>query len=77
MTIQVQIEIWNDFVLEAAIVGRQSWRDIVQASNQKAINERFTREGLTKLKSRIGQHDPGDWSERCTTFPRKYVFSRH
>lgn len=50
----------NDFVLEAAIVGRQSWLDIVQAVDQEAVNERFVREGLPKLKSRIGPRDRKD-----------------
>ncbi|SOD41929.1 hypothetical protein [Nitrosovibrio sp. Nv4] len=43
----------NDFILEAAIVGRRSWLDVAQASNQEASNERFIREGLAQLKSRI------------------------
>lgn len=51
----------NDFILEAAIVGRRSWRDVTQAFDQEAMNEQFTREGLPKLKSRIPrQHEPED-----------------
>jgi hypothetical protein len=50
----------DDFVLEAAIVGRRSWQDVVQASNQEAINELVAREGLPKLRSRMYQHDSKD-----------------
>lgn len=50
----------DDFVLEAAIVGRQSWQELVQARDQEDINERYTREGLPKLKSRMYKHDSKD-----------------
>jgi hypothetical protein len=43
----------DDFVLEAAIVGRCSWAEVIQASNQEAINKRVARKGLPKLKSRF------------------------
>jgi hypothetical protein len=42
----------NDLVLDAAIVGRHSWREVVQAATQEAINKRVARE-LPKLRSRI------------------------
>ena len=47
----------NDFVLEAAIVGRSSWRDVVQASNQEAMNELVAREALSSFKSRVYQRE--------------------
>jgi hypothetical protein len=50
----------NDFVLEAAIVGRRSWEVVVQASDQQAINERVAREGLPKLRSRMYRPDSTD-----------------
>lgn len=45
----------NDFILEAAMVGRRSWLEVAEAIDQAAVNERVTREGLPKLRSRIYQ----------------------
>jgi hypothetical protein len=43
----------DDLVLQAAIVGRRSWQVVVQASNQQAVNEQVTREGLPQLRARM------------------------
>ena len=40
---------FNDFVLEVAIVGRQSWADLVQAIDQVSVNKKIEKEGLPKL----------------------------
>jgi hypothetical protein len=43
---------FDDFVLEAAVVARRSWRDIVQAVDQAKITELVTKEGLTGVRER-------------------------
>lgn len=48
---------FNDLVLEVAIVGRRSWRDILQAENQVAVNKDIERTGLPKLQSLLNQRD--------------------
>jgi hypothetical protein len=40
---------FNDLVLEVAIVGRRSWKDLVQAANQAALSEKIKKESLPKL----------------------------
>ena len=42
---------FNDFVLEVAIVGRQSWADLVNAIDQVSINRKIEKEGLPKLRT--------------------------
>lgn len=46
---------FNDLVLEVAIVGRRSWRDIVQAKDQAAVNAKFKKQGLRRLRSLLKQ----------------------
>jgi hypothetical protein len=41
---------FNDLVLEVAIVGRRSWRDLVQAANQAAVNAKIKKQGLPRLR---------------------------
>jgi hypothetical protein len=43
---------FDDFVLEAAVVGRRSWRDIVQAVDQAKITELVQKEGLDRVRER-------------------------
>jgi hypothetical protein len=42
---------FNDFVLEVAIVGRQSWGDLVQAIDQVSVNKKIEKQGLPKLQA--------------------------
>jgi hypothetical protein len=46
----------DDLVLEVAVVGRRSWLDLVQASDQEAVNEEFKKAALPKLVERR-EHD--------------------
>jgi hypothetical protein len=46
----------DDFVLEAAIVGRRSWQDVVQAVDQEAVNERVGSLVLEDAKARLHQN---------------------
>ena len=46
---------FNDLVLEIAIVGRRSWRDLIQAENQAAVNAKIKEQGLPKLHSLLKQ----------------------
>jgi hypothetical protein len=41
---------FNDLVLEVAIVGRRSWRDLIQAKNQAAVNAKIKKQGLPRLR---------------------------
>jgi len=41
---------FNDLVLEVAIVGRRSWRDLIQAANQAAVNAKIKKQGLPRLR---------------------------
>ena len=42
---------FDDFELEVAIVGRRSWRDVIQAEGQAAINQRIERDGIPRLRA--------------------------
>jgi hypothetical protein len=42
---------FNDLVLEVAIVGRRSWRDLIQAVDQEKVNRAIQRQGIPKLKA--------------------------
>lgn len=42
---------FNDLVLEAAIVGRRSWRDLVQAENQVSVNKVIQKQGIPRLRA--------------------------
>jgi len=42
---------FNDLVLEVAIVGRQSWFDLVQATDQVAVSRKIEKQGLPKLRA--------------------------
>ncbi|KAA3643877.1 MAG: hypothetical protein DWQ07_17325 [Chloroflexi bacterium] len=44
----------NDLVLQVAVVGRRSWRDLVQAENQLVANEQFTKLALSELQEKYG-----------------------
>jgi len=41
----------DDLVLEIAVVGRRSWRDLVQAADQEAVNDQLKKSALPKLKA--------------------------
>jgi hypothetical protein len=47
----------DDFVLEAAIVGRRSWEQVIQADDQEIVNERVARDVLANVRSRLRQPD--------------------
>jgi hypothetical protein len=47
---------FDDLVIEAAVVGRRSWRDILQAVDQARITELVTKEGLGGVRER--RYDP-------------------
>lgn len=38
----------DDFVLQVAVVGRESWLEIAQAENQQVVNKRFTESALPR-----------------------------
>lgn len=42
---------FDDFVLEVAIVGRRSWKDVTQAEDQAAANAEIEKEGLPRLRA--------------------------
>jgi len=42
-------------VLECAIVGRQSWKDLVQADNQATVNKVIEKKAMPKLKKLLQQ----------------------
>jgi hypothetical protein len=42
---------FNDLVLEVAIVGRRSWRDLIQAVDQEKANRTIQKQGIPKLKA--------------------------
>jgi hypothetical protein len=46
---------FNDFVLECAIVGRQSWKDLVQADSQAMVNKAIQKKAMPKLKKLLRQ----------------------
>lgn len=49
---------FDDLVLEAAIVGRRSWRDILQAVDQAAVIEAVEKEGLRTARERLYDGEP-------------------
>jgi hypothetical protein len=50
----------DDLVLEAAIVGRRSWRDVVQAVDQETVNDHVTSHVVEEVKSRLYQDESSD-----------------
>jgi hypothetical protein len=46
---------FNDLVLEIAIVGRLSWRDLAQAENQAAVNAKIEKQSLPRLRALLKQ----------------------
>jgi len=46
---------FNDLILEVAIVGRRSWRDLVQAKSQAAVNAKIEKESLPRLHALLKQ----------------------
>ena len=49
---------FDDFVLEAAVVGRRSWGDLVQAIDQAEITELVAKKGLGAVRDRIYTEKP-------------------
>lgn len=43
----------DDFVLQVAVVGRESWREVLEAANQEVANEQFAESGLPRLKAAL------------------------
>jgi hypothetical protein len=43
----------DDFVLEAAVVGRSSWKAIAQAPDQEVVTERVARDGFPGVRPRL------------------------
>jgi hypothetical protein len=46
---------FNDLVLEVAVVGRRSWKDLIQAKDQVEVNTRIKKLGLPRLKKLLKQ----------------------
>jgi hypothetical protein len=46
---------FNDLVLEIAIVGRRSWKDLAEAENQAAVNAKIEKQGLPRLRALLKQ----------------------
>lgn len=46
---------FNDLVLEVAIVGRRSWTNLPEASNQTAANKAIQEKGIPRLRSRLSK----------------------
>jgi hypothetical protein len=46
---------FNDLVLEVAIVGRRSWKDLAEAENQAAVNAKIEKQGLPRLRELLKQ----------------------